>query len=64
MASADADGGLAGAAITLIHRDRTPALTQAAQAAFSQACLPAPQIHTVTPAPAPTAKPGAARKQC
>jgi hypothetical protein len=37
--------------IALIDRDRAAGLTPAAQHAFSEARLPAPQVRTVTPSP-------------
>jgi galactokinase len=44
-------GGFGGAVITLIDRNRTDALTQAAERAFADAGMPAPLVRTVTPSP-------------
>ncbi len=44
-------GGFGGAAIALIPRHRTAALTQATLDAFTAAGFAAPQVHTVTPSP-------------
>jgi galactokinase len=42
-------GGFGGAAIALVSRDRVPAVTDAATAAFAAAGFAAPTIFTVTP---------------
>lgn len=53
-------GGFGGAAIVLIGRDRTAALTQAVKDAFREAGFPAPQIQPVTPSPGARQEGGAA----